>query len=93
MVSVVSGFINESSVIEVIPSLAEPITPLNDNNFLVPVVTLEEVKALFKVESTKVVTIEGICPLKLSPWMTELGVDGKATGIGQWVLIWNLLLY
>lgn len=93
--SVVSGFVNGSSILELLPSLvnrslAGPLIPVNDSTFLVPLESREEVKEVCKLGSFKVNTKDGNCILKMAPWSAELGAKGKASGAGQWVLIWNL---
>lgn len=39
------------------------------------------------------VTKEGPCTLKLAPWSAEIGADGRASGTGQWIHLWNLPLH
>lgn len=98
VLSLVEGYVNESSVLEVAPTiinstLAGPITPLNDCSFLIPLANREEVREVCKLGSFKVATKDGPCTLKLSPWSAEIGADGRASGSGQWVNIWNLPLH
>lgn len=54
VLSLVDGFVNESSILEVAPSifnldLSGPIIPLNDCMFLVPLKNREEVKKVYKL--------------------------------------------
>lgn len=98
VLSLVEGYVNESSVLEVAPfiintTLAGPITTLNDCSFLVPLANRDEVREVCKLDSLKVATKDGPCTLKLSPWSAEIGADGRASGSGQWVSIWNLTLH
>lgn len=81
VLSLVEGFINEASVLEVAPtiinkSLAGPITPLNDCCFLVPLANREEVKEVCRFGTAKVATKDGPCTLRISPWSAEIGADG-----------------
>lgn len=72
IVSIIAGFINEKSVIEVLPSiinhqLASPIRLVNDCTFLVLVANREEVKEICKLDIMKVSTKDGGCTLKVTP--------------------------
>ncbi|KAH7681768.1 Zinc finger CCHC-type protein [Dioscorea alata] len=92
VVTIVEGFVNEGSVLEVVPSiinkcLAGPITPLSDIAFLIPLASRDEVKEVCKLGSFKVATKDGPCTLKLSPWSAEIGTAGRASGRGQWITI------
>lgn len=94
----VDGYVNESSVMEIVPlvvntKLAGPITPITENSFLLPFANREEVREVAKLGTFKVSTKDGPCTLNLAYWSAELGAVGKATGEGQWVLIWNLPLH
>ncbi|KAH7659259.1 Zinc finger CCHC-type protein [Dioscorea alata] len=98
IVSVELGFVNESSVVEVIPSiinqpLAGPLTPINEFTFLAPLPSRADVKEICKMGTCAAMTKDGQCSLKFAPWSVELGADGRASGAGQWVLIWNLPLH
>ncbi|KAH7657856.1 Zinc finger CCHC-type protein [Dioscorea alata] len=98
VLSVVEGFVNDNSVLEIAPSIinmrmASPITPLNDNSFLVPLASRDEVKDVYKIGSFRVATKDGPCTLMLAPWSAEIGVTGRASGRGQWITIWNLPLH
>lgn len=73
VLSLVDGFMNESSILEIVPSiidrpLAGPITPLNECNFLVPLASREEVKQDWKLETFRAATKDGPCSLCLVPW-------------------------
>lgn len=92
------GFVNESSLLAVIPSLinvslAGPISPLNDCIFLLPLMNREEVKELCKMGKFKAMTKDGQCVLKIAPWSAEIGAIGRVSGEGRWILIWNLPLH
>lgn len=92
VLSIVEGFVNEDSVLEVIPSvvntkLAGPITPITKNSFLLPFANREEVCDMVKLGTFKVKTKDGPCSLKLAYWSAEFGAIGRVTGEGQWVLI------
>lgn len=98
VLSIVEGYVNETSVLEVVPTvlncmLAGPITPLNECSFLVPLGSRDEVKTVCKLGSFKVATKDGPCTLNIAPWSADLGADGRASGDGQWALIWNLPLH
>lgn len=98
VLTVVSGYVNVHSVLEVAPTLinrqlAGPITPLNEDAFLVPLASRDEVKEVCKLGTFSVATKDGPCTLRLAPWTTELGADGRASGEGLWVLVWNLPLH
>lgn len=61
VLSLMNSFVNESSILEVMPSiinlaLLRPITPLNNCMFLVPWTNREEVKEVCKLGQFKVVT-------------------------------------
>lgn len=65
VLSLVDVFVNESSVLEIAPtiinhSLAGPITPLNEYTFLVPLASREEVKEVCKVGTSRVMMKDGI---------------------------------
>lgn len=95
VLSLVGRFVNDSSVIDIIPSiinrpLAGPVTPLNDFSLLLPLKSRKEVKEICKQGTFKVMMKDGPCTLKLAPWSAELGADWRASGEGWWVLIWNL---
>lgn len=97
VLSIIDGFVNEGSVLEVAPTiinrpLAGPITPLSECTFLVILASREEAKEVCKLVSFKVATKDGPCTLKLAPWTAELA-EGRASGKGQWVSIWNLPLH
>lgn len=78
ILSIVEGDVNESSVLEVAPALinwtlAGPITPLNEYNFMVPLKSRAEVKEICKLGTFKALTKDSICSLHLAPWSAELG--------------------
>lgn len=88
VVSIVEGFVNEKSVLEIILKIvnipiAGLITLINDCNFLVLLVSREEVKQVYKLDVLKVLTKDNDCMLKLAPWKVELGTDSKASEAGQ----------
>lgn len=67
--SLIEGFVNESSVLEVAPTiinkvLAGLIIPLDDCCFLVLLFSREEVKDVCKLDCFKVATKDGSCTLK-----------------------------
>lgn len=98
VLSLVSGYVNECSILEIVPSiinlkLAGPITPLNECSFLVPLANREEVKEVSKMGTFAANTKDGPCTLRIAPWSAELGAEGRASGEGSWVLIWNLPLH
>lgn len=98
VLTIVDGYVNESSVLEVTPTvlnctLVGPITPLNECSFLVPLGSRDEVKTVYKLGSFKVATKDGPCTLNIAPWSANLGADGRASGEGQWTLIRNLPLH
>lgn len=66
---------------------------MNDCMFLVPLASRKKVKEVCKMDRMHVSTKNGGYRLKLAPWFTKLGDDGKVTGVGQWVLVWNLPLH
>lgn len=95
MLTLVDGAVNEASIIEMAPSivnkpLAGPITPLNETAFLVPLASREEMKEVCKLGSFKVITKDGPCTMTMAPWSAEIEADGRASGEGQWIHIWNL---
>lgn len=82
VLSLVDGYVNESTILEVAPSiinhaLAEPLTPLNDCMFLVPLKNREEVKEVCKLGMFKMATKDGPCTMKLASYSAELGADGE----------------
>lgn len=88
ILSVVFGYVNEASVLEVAPSiinkqLAGPLTPLNEDSFLVPLVSRKEVKEVYKLGAFSATTKDGPCTLQLAPWSAESGADGRASGEGH----------
>lgn len=98
VLSLVEDQANESNLLDVIPSvlnmsLAGPITSVNECTFLIPLASREEVKELCKMGKFKVRTKDGPCELLLAPWSAKLGAIARASGEGQWVLIWNLPLH
>lgn len=71
-VAVASGFVNKSSILELLPSLvnrslAGPLTLVIESNFLLPLVSREEVKYVCKLGSFKVSTKDGDHVLKMAP--------------------------
>lgn len=97
VLTLVEGYVNEASLLEVAPtiinkSLAGPITPFNDCAFLVPLSSREEVKEVCGLGS-KVATKDGPCMVNLSPWSAEISADGRASGTGQWIHLWNMPLH
>lgn len=98
VLSLEEGFVNEASILAIIPSILNRelvglITPLNDCAFLVPLARRDEVKEVCKMGSFKVATKDVPCVLKLAPWLAKLGAIGRAVGDGQWLTIWNLPLH
>lgn len=98
ILSIVDGAVNESSVMDVVPAvlniqLAGPITPFNECDFVVPLKSRAEVKEICKMGTFKASTKDGVCSLRLAPWSAELGAEGRASGNGQWLHIWNLPLH
>lgn len=88
VLSLVEGVANESHLLEVVPSiinrnLTGPITPLNDCNFLLPLASREEVKALYKLGSFTARTKDGPCGLKIASWSAELGAVDRTSGRGS----------
>lgn len=84
---VISGFVNEKSMLEVISSIvnysiANSITSVNDYTFLVPLASIAEVKEVCKMDTMKISTKDRECILKTAPWTAELGADDKVTGAG-----------
>lgn len=80
VLSLVSCFINEASVMEIAPSvvnksLARPITTLNEGMFLVSLASKEKVKEVCKLVTFKASTKDDSCTLKLASWSTKLGAD------------------
>lgn len=97
ILSIVEGHVNESSILEVAPTLlnvqlAGPITQVNESSFLVPLASRDKVKEVCKLGTFKASTKEGLCQLRVAPWSAELGLEGKASGEGQWMHLWNLPL-
>lgn len=83
--SLMEGFINEASILEVAPSIiSKPltglITLLNEYVFFVLLKSPQEVKKVSKLGSFKVVTKDDPYTTMLSPWSTELEADGRALG-------------
>lgn len=98
ILSLVSDFVNEASILDIAPSLintslAGPITPLNECSYLEPLASRSEVKEVCKLGTFKATTKDGPCMLKLAPWSAELGAEGRASGEDHWILIWNLPLH
>lgn len=88
MLSLISGFVNVSSVLEIAPSvinmkLAGPITPLTDYSFLVPLVNREEVKEVCKKGTFKATMKDNLCTLRIAPWSAELCAEDRASGEEQ----------
>lgn len=88
VLSLIDGFVNEVSILEIEPSILNltligPITLLNDYTFLVPLKNRDVVKEVCKLGTFKVATKDGPCTLRLSPWSVKLGADGKTSGEGQ----------
>lgn len=84
---VISGFVNEKSMLEVISSIvncsiANSITSVNDYTFLVSLASKAEVKEVCKMDTMKISTKDREYMLKAAPWTAELGADGKVTGGG-----------
>lgn len=77
VLSVVDGFINVTSILEVAPSiinkpLAGPITLINACAFLVLLVSRVEVKEVCKMGTFKVIAKNGPGSLKLVPWSAKV---------------------
>lgn len=88
ILSLEEGHVNDSSILEVAPTiinrtLAGPIT--HDCSFLIPLANREEVREVCKMGSFTVATKDGPCTLKLAPWSAEIGAVGRASGAGQWM--------
>lgn len=69
--TVSSGFITDSSLEEVFPSvipfpLAGPLTLVTEDTYLVPLENKEEVKEVCKQGTLKITSKEGTCSLKLT---------------------------
>lgn len=61
VLSLVEGFVNESIILEVAPSiinraLARPLTPLSDCSYLIPLTSKEEVREVCMLDTFKVAT-------------------------------------
>lgn len=98
ILSLRTGQISESVLQDVIPSvlnvpLSGPLTPINDDVYLIPLATKEEVKAACLLGVFELSSKQGLCSMSISPWTAELGALGKASGSGQWVHIWNVPLH
>ncbi|KAH7690551.1 Zinc finger CCHC-type protein [Dioscorea alata] len=98
VVGLTEGFVNEASILEIIPSIINkdivgPITPINECNYIIPLSSRAEVKEIAKLGSVRAATKDGPCVLSFSHWSAELGAEGKASGEGCWVSIWNLPLH
>lgn len=98
VLTIVGGFVNEGSILEIIPSiinvkLAGPIVPLNEFSFLLLFDNKEVVREVVKMGTFEARTKDGLCKLNLAHWTAEIGALGRATGEGHWVNIWNLPLH
>lgn len=92
ILTVSSGQICEKILEKAIPlvlnsSLVRLITPLNDNAYLLPLNSFEDVEKVCKLGIFDLSSKQGLCTLSLSPWSSELGAWGKASVVGQWMLI------
>lgn len=88
IVSVVSGYVNERSVIEVTPFVfnrpfAGPITPVNDCTFLALMKSREEVNEVCKLGMMHVSTKDGKCSLKVSPWSDTSEACSRKYAVGM----------
>lgn len=98
VLSIVGGYDNEGSVLEVVPSLinvnpAGPILPLNENSCLIPFANRDEVREVVNLGTFDAITKDGPCVLRLANWTAEIGAEGRAVDDGQWVTVWNLPLH
>lgn len=98
VLSIVGAFVNEESVLEIIPSIINAeqvgsIVPLNELFFLLPFDNREEVREIVKLGMFEARTKDGMYKLNLAYWTAEIGALGRATGEGHWVNIWNLPLH
>lgn len=80
MLSLKDGSVNDSSILDIIPSiidrkLAGLVTPLNELDFLVSLASREEVKQVCKMGTFRDLIKDGSCSLKLAPWSAELGAS------------------
>lgn len=78
VLSVVDGFINEESVMEIIPSIipskmAGPIIALNETSFLIPFESRDEVREVVKLGEFEAMTKDGKCKLNMAYWTRSLG--------------------
>lgn len=88
VLSLEEGFVNESNLLALIPSvinkeLAGHIMPVNKCNFLLPLKSRDEVKDLYKLGNFTVMTKGGPCKVMLSSWSAELGAVGGGRVIGS----------
>lgn len=98
VVTIISGYVTDLALDEVLPSiinrsLAGPLTPVNDNTYLVPLSCRADVKEVSKMEVMQFSTKDGVCSAKFAPWTVELGAVERASGEGVWVRIWNLPMH
>lgn len=85
VLTMMSSYVNEKSMLEVAPSvidkqLAGPITPLNEDAFLVSLASRDEVKEACKLGTFSTATKDGPCTMHLAAWSAELGANGRASG-------------
>lgn len=71
VLSIVDGYVNKASVLEIIPSIVNaklvgPIMPITDSSFLISYASKAEVRVVVKSGMFKVVTKDGPYLLKLA---------------------------
>ncbi|KAH7689328.1 Zinc finger CCHC-type protein [Dioscorea alata] len=98
ILSLRSGQISENVLAEAIPNILNiplkgPITPVNDDNYIIPLGSKDEVKMACSLGVFELSSKQGLCSMSISPWSADFGTLGRASGIAQWVLIWNIPLH
>lgn len=88
VLSIIEGFVNEASILEVIPfvintKLVGPIMPITENFFFLPFTRREDVHDVVKLKMIRVKKKDGPCSLKLAYWSAELGDSKRAAVEGQ----------
>lgn len=90
--------ISEKVLIDAIPTnlnapLMGPITSVNDDVYLLPMASKEKVKMVSSLGVFELFSKKGLCSMSISPWSADLNALGRASGHGQWMLIWNVPLH
>lgn len=98
VLDIVSGQSNEEILLEFLPGAlntprVDEVYVFRGNSFLATLCNEEEAIKASKIGDLSLPSRLGPCVMSISPWSAEVRSVGAASGKGQVLLIWNLLLH